>query len=325
MGYLTKFGSQFGLIPQVLGRIFFVAPSASYTVEGRTYIASDDNDGLSPERAVLTVNRAIALATASVGDAIVLLNGTHTVTSTVAINKAGLKFWGVASGPGTANIYQPASILTSTGMSDELLNITVGGTEIGYLTLRPTTAYSAISFQTTSAIDVLHIHHCHFDLYTPVVSRSTIGIDFSNRAGGNALAKISGTASAITHVLIEDCTFESDGAQGAAIETATVYATIRNCRVHGTTGTWATPFRIASGTDNTLIDNVVFTTTATMGVCIDGTDADTAYGLVIRQCGFPPTGALTNSTRPVDYFDTNEAHLIESYQAGDATAVTAIT
>ena len=62
-------------------RIFFIAPSASYTIDGRAHIASDENDGLHPERALLTINRFVALATANVGDVGKLLPGTHTMSA----------------------------------------------------------------------------------------------------------------------------------------------------------------------------------------------------------------------------------------------------
>ena len=90
MGYLTKYGSYWGMLPQTSGRIFWVAPAASYTVEGRTYIGSDGNDGLSPERALLTTDYAIGQTTANVGDVIVLLPGAHTGTATITVDVAGI-------------------------------------------------------------------------------------------------------------------------------------------------------------------------------------------------------------------------------------------
>ena len=44
MSFINKYGSYWGFIPQTSGQIFWVAPSASYTIEGRTYSASNDND-----------------------------------------------------------------------------------------------------------------------------------------------------------------------------------------------------------------------------------------------------------------------------------------
>src|SRR3989304_551054 len=82
MAYITKFGGFWGMLPQTSGRIFWVAPSATYTVEGRTYAASDGNDGLSPERAFRTVDYAVGQTTANVGDVLVLLPGSHSVSAT---------------------------------------------------------------------------------------------------------------------------------------------------------------------------------------------------------------------------------------------------
>jgi hypothetical protein len=77
-----------------MGKTIFVAPSASYTVGGNAYSASDDNDGLSPERAKLTISGAITNATANAGDVIALLPGTHT-SAAAALSKAGLTFVGL--------------------------------------------------------------------------------------------------------------------------------------------------------------------------------------------------------------------------------------
>src|SRR3990167_11547235 len=99
MAYITKFGGFWGMLPQTSGRIFWVAPSATYTVEGRTYAASDGNDGLSPERAFRTVDYAVGQTTANVGDVIVLMVGAHSVSATVAVDVAGITITGI---PGSA-------------------------------------------------------------------------------------------------------------------------------------------------------------------------------------------------------------------------------
>src|SRR3990167_4407049 len=102
MGYLTKYGSLWGQIPQTPGQVFWVAPGASYTVDGIAYTASDGNDGLSPTRAVLTVDYAIGLNTAKVGDAIVLLPGAHTSAATITVDVAGITITGM---PGSAPLH----------------------------------------------------------------------------------------------------------------------------------------------------------------------------------------------------------------------------
>jgi hypothetical protein len=98
MGFITKYGSAWGDIPKTNGSVFFVSPSDTYTVEGRSYSASNDNDGLSPERAKRTMAGALTYCTANAGDVIVLLPGTHTGSATVAVNVAGVTITGLPKG-----------------------------------------------------------------------------------------------------------------------------------------------------------------------------------------------------------------------------------
>ena len=100
MAFITKYGSFWGMIPRTTGRTFWVAPSATYTVEGRSYTGSDGNDGLSPESAFLTLDYAIGKCTASVSDVIVLLPGAHSWSSSVAADVAGITITGIPGGQG---------------------------------------------------------------------------------------------------------------------------------------------------------------------------------------------------------------------------------
>src|SRR3990167_1003084 len=95
MSYLTKYGTLWGDVPQTTGDVWWVSPADSYTVAGKTYSASNDNDGLSPDRALRTPAQAITNATADAGDIIAMLPGTHTSSAVVTLNKAGLSFIGV--------------------------------------------------------------------------------------------------------------------------------------------------------------------------------------------------------------------------------------
>lgn len=329
MSYLTRYGTIWGQIPRTTGRMFWVAPAASYTIEGRSFSSSDNHDGLSPERALRTIANAITLATASVGDVILLLEGTHTVTAAIAVSKAGLTFWGVGSSPERFNAFQPRTIIAATGTSVPLFNITAGNTEIGFVDLRPTTAYSAISFQTLSAINGFYLHDFHIDLETPAVSIGTFGVDFAYRTAGtfqgDSAAKLgSGAVSAVSNVLIEDGVIESDGAQGMGIVTATCYGLIRNVRLYNSVGTWATPFAVATSTDNFEVKECIWTTGGTMDLCIDGTNADTADGVHIQDCRFPRNVSVTGATGPIRGFSTSEANLIENYIA-DASGGVLVT
>ena len=92
MAFLTKYGTLWGAIPMTAGQVLWVAPSSPYSVDGRSYDASDDNDGLSPEKAKRTIGSAITAATANAGDVICLLPGAHTTATAAAVSKAGLTF-----------------------------------------------------------------------------------------------------------------------------------------------------------------------------------------------------------------------------------------
>src|ERR1700752_1669983 len=138
MALITKYGSFWGLIPQTTGRYFWVSPSDSYVIEGNTYSASDNNDGLSPERALRTVNQAITNATANGGDVIVLLPGAHSVSATVNINKAGLTFTGIPGSLPSAKVRHNAggkrlrTTITSTGTAGIIFTVSALDTEIAF-------------------------------------------------------------------------------------------------------------------------------------------------------------------------------------------------
>lgn len=307
--------------------MFFVAPSASYTVNGTAYDSSDDNDGLAPERAVRTVGRAIVLAAANVGDVIQLLEGTHTVTATVAVNKAGLTFRGSSEGYGEGSFWRPSTILTSTGTNDELLNITADNAKFLYLTIRPTTAYSAVTWQngtSGTAVNGAYFYRCHFDLYTPAVNVSTRGIDFGNRFGGTLQSGHGYMSAQVSRVTIQECTFEADGAQGQAIYLATCSAVVKNC-LFISTGAWASPFVVASGSVSAAVldsDWVAWGATGTFSSCIAGGQAEAARALYAARCYFPATPGA-DAFRG---FGAAEVQAVDCYYASatDATTVNAI-
>lgn len=201
MGYITKYGSFWGLIPQTNGRVIWVAPAASYTVEGNSYTASDSNDGLSPERAVLTLDYAVGLCSANVNDVIVLLPGAHSWSASVAADVAGITITGLAGGKGHP-YFSRTSITTSA--ADEVINVTAANIEIANLRVIGVTEKAAIDY--TAAADRLYIHDCVFDLYTATVHTSTKGI-----------APTAATINA-DYIRIENNTFVADGAQGFLID-----------------------------------------------------------------------------------------------------------
>ena len=293
MALITRYGSLFGEIPQTTGRMYFVAPAASYTVDGRAYAASDGNDGLHPERAVLTVQRGIDLCTADVGDTVVLLAGTHTQTATINVNKAGITIWGVAASEHTFNRHAGANsdnaraVVDMTGTSDELLNITVAGVELGFLVLRGTSAFSCFSFQTTDAMDGLYFHDLVVDQSLGVPSLDTRGIDFGNRRGGVGHARLTlgsqepvGRATAY----LERVTVINRGANGEGVHLATGHFWVKDCKIDNRGGTWASPFVWATSAVGQA-EQVIFVNAGTLSSGMTSA-GQTGTGVTIINCRF---------------------------------------
>lgn len=290
--------TRFGLwaeIPNTAGRVFWVAPAASYTIAGQTYVASDNNDGLSPKRAFLTVDRAWNAVAANVGDVIVLLPGTHSPSASIAADIAGVTMTGLPGGKGNP-MQHKTTIAAVTG--DQNLNITAADIEIAYLNVIPVTADTGIDI--SAAGHRAYIHDCSFDLATPAVNVATIGIE---------------ALGAADRVVIEDCFVESDGAQGPAIvATALTNSFIRRCNFWqtGSGTTWASAILCGAATTNLVIDACNFLDFAgTISAGVDGTGATIANGVHIQNCRFGVT-----VTVPVDGFDAAEATLSENYDSG---------
>jgi hypothetical protein len=307
MASLTNYGGIWGQIPNTAGRIYWVAPSASYTVDGESHSASDDNDGLSPERALLTVDRAWNLVTADVGDVIVPLPGTHSPSASIAADIAGVTMMGLPSGAGNP-LRQKTVIGAVTG--DQNINVTAADIEIAYLHFIPVTADSAVDL--SAAADRLHIHHCSFDMATPAASTGTMGID---------------AIGAASNVLIDHCYFECDGAQGPGITaTALLDSKIEDCEFLQSSGTWAAAVVTGAGTDRLYIKRCTFDCTGTaMTIGINGTAADQPSGVIMYDNRF---GSLV--TVGIDGFGAAEAEVAENYQAGigatdGGVLITAIT
>ena len=327
--WISHYGTLFGAPPTVTGTVWWVAPSAEYTVAGKTYNASNDNDGRSPQRAIRTITQAVTNATADAGDVIVLLPGTHTVTATQVVNKSGLSIIG-AVGPrayfpnGTPPGRLPV-ILTTTGTNDEVLSIQSANTEVGWLTIRPTSAFSGIVFDVDAALPGLYFHDLFFDLETQVVDIDTIGLDFGHRTNATGVAKISATATSVASGYVERCTFWSGGAQGVGLEVATAWLHIKNCRFHSTAGTWATPMRFATNADNCVVENCLWTTTATMSLAIDGTDANVVGGVIIANSNFCISSAATNlSADSIRGFASTEVVVSDCYQVSNANGTSSV-
>lgn len=273
MSLITKYGSFWGYIPQTNGRVWWVAPSDSYVIEGRTYSASNDQDGLSPERALRTLAQAISNSTAGVNDVIVLLPGAHSWTASANVSKAGLTIMGIPGGRGH-RMRQRTSITTTA--ADEIMNVTAANVEIAYLHVIAVTAQAGIDY--SNAADQLYVHDCSFDLFSQVESTSTVGLKSVATAGG------------CDRLLVENCYFESLGGTGAHIILDSVNrGEVANTTFRHTGSTaLAEAVQCTTGAVDIMLDNCrfVFGTGAIMTDAIDWTGNTLDASLSIRNCWF---------------------------------------
>lgn len=224
MPLLTQFGSPWGTLPVTNGRYFFVAPSGQYAIEGQTYSSSDNNDGLRPDRAVRTITYALSLVTANVGDVIVLLPGSHSVASTVIINKAGVTITGV---PGNTPFRQnrrnaggkrmrtqiTSTLVPTNTTNGAIFQVAAVDVEVCFIHLIPIAAGGVgidIS-PTAGAADRLYVHDCTFAL-SGTAATTTYGISI--------IAGV--TANLVNEILVSNCYFVSgtdttSGANGPAV------------------------------------------------------------------------------------------------------------
>ena len=292
MGFLTKFGSFWGQIPQTSGRIFWVAPGDTYTVEGRTYPASDNHDGLSPEKALRTIDYAVGLCTANVGDVIVLLPGTHTITTgTVTLDVAGITITGI---PGNQPLHSDRSSgggvrcrsqVTTSVAAGNIFTLTGAGddVEIAWIHFTPITQGDGIIIPLGA--DRPYIHDCTF-ASTGTASATSECIHFS-----------SSTTGSVTGAVIRNCYFLASGNQGPAIRAlGTVYGlTIESCT-----------FELQG--------------TAAWDDAIEVLDAG-SLGTLIRDCDFnEPTSATTVITNCIDTTGCTadgNTHIYRCYFTGD--------
>lgn len=275
MSGLTRYGDFWGRTPQTAGNIYWVAPGDSYTIAGaqgsRSFSASNGNDGLDPRRALRTIDRAWNLVAADAGDVIMLLPGTHTVsTSSVAADVAGVGMFGLPGGRG--NWVREKTILTTDITGDEIINVSAANIEMGHFTLRPITASDALDL--TADADGFYMHDFSIDMATPAVSTSTVGL----------------TLAAANNILLENFYVECDGAQGNAIvATAALDSLIKGGRFVQSAGTWASAVLCGAATDRLLFDDCHFyaSNAAVMTSAITGTGATIASGVrVLPNCTF---------------------------------------
>lgn len=168
------------MLPFTLGNIFYVAPSASYTIAGvrgpQAFSASDDNDGLVPERALLTLGAAVDKCTANIGDVIALLPGTHSVANKT-IATAGIRIVGLPYFPqaaiGSYNGWQPE--VTITPSATVALTITAADVHLYNIRLLPVTAQTCVKVTSSSAARLKFVH-CMVDFTGVTGHASTKGV-----------------------------------------------------------------------------------------------------------------------------------------------------
>lgn len=312
MAYITRYGSLFGTVPPSTGTLYFIAPSASYVVDGRTYSASDDNDGLSPERALRTIGQFVTLATANQGDTALLLEGTHALTARANVNKAGLTLLGISGQYGSGNKWARKSIVSANGNGVTALNIGASNIELGYLEVRTAAGHSGISFSgasnvstTNTGFDGTYIHDCTFKQTAVSVNSGNAMIDFIHRVssaaqGGARFLNIAG----INTAYIENCAFWVQGAGQAAIVIGSANVHVKGCHFKHTAEPDSVQLermiQIATRATTCLIEDCVFQTSSTVTVFIEGTDADTDVGVAVRNCDF--IGRFTDMSKPIDNF-----------------------
>ena len=286
MGYLTKYGSFWGAIPQTTGRIFWVAPAAAYTVDGDTYGASDDNDGLSPTSALLTVNQAVTLATASVSDVIVLLPGAHSFAATQTLSKAGITVTGI---PRSAPLYGsrmnagPAknytSVTTSTA-STNVFTVTAADIELAYIHGIPVAGAAVV--KPSAAADRLYIHDCTYSASTAANTATTF-LD----------GTWTGTTTTLDDVTIRNCYFFVLGNQGPAIrfQGTTNDLVVENCsfKLAGDTA-WDDAVELVSTSLGSIFRDLDFlqrSSGTVMTDCIEIAGATIDGSSTVLRCYFP--------------------------------------
>ena len=291
MGYLTKVGSFWGLVPQTTGNIYWVAPS-NYTVEGRAYSASDNNDGLSPERALLTINQAVTNATADAGDTIMLIPGSYTFTATQTISKAGLKIFGPPGGPvetherGTRTTRYACSVTTSAAAA--VFTVTAARTEIAYLHIVPKASQAGINL----AADDANFHNLTWNISTAAAT-DTFGISVTGASARPRFAN--------NFVYVQDnqgpflrCAASTAGMDGGAL--------MRSRIVLAGSTAWDDVVEITTGVDNFDIADCDFLCSSggLITTCVNITGNTNDHGVTVRRCMHPVSTTLTTATATSD-------------------------
>lgn len=322
MSFLTRYGSFWGMFPQTSGRIFWVAPGAAYTIEGKAAIASDGNNGLSPDQAFLTLAYAVTQVSANVGDCIILLPGVHTMATAATINVAGITITGMPQSVGTYTNRMPATaaqartILTAAAATNTL-TVTATDVEIAFVHFRAISA--AVCVAASNTADRLYVHDCTFDMYTAADSTSTVGIGLGFSG--------TGTTTRLDNAHIRNCYWLVDGAQGGAVEASNtcVGTIIENSTFqlgNDSTTAWANAIFMAVsvhlGTVVRDCDLLVTATGTTVTDFIDAVAATVDGSTMVYRCYVPAGGGAFNVAATAD------GVVVDSYTAGSTGTSTVL-
>lgn len=287
MGYLTKFGTAWGNVPETSGNVFFVAPSSSATISGNSVPASDNADGLSPERPLATIAQAISNATANASDVIALLPGTHTSASNVAVSKAGLTFVGLHPvsrfGPDIKKYPLASKVNWTSTFAGNAVTVTAADTTFVGINVIPLTARAFCGF--SAAATRMAVIDCSTTL-SAVASTSTKGWVASGAADSVAFTN--------------HFTLNSIGAQGPAFDlTGCTNFLLQSPRYACTTGSWAVGVQFGAGAQGIVDDGRMFCSGTAITIGYDGTGvaANKAIFMSNNLYGVSPgAGACKNFT-----------------------------
>ena len=291
------------MLPQTTGKYIFVAPAASYTIDGNTYDSSDNNDGLSPERAMRTIDAGHNKLTASVGDVLVLLPGVHTVTATVTLDTAGVTIVGI---PGNAPT--PAERM--------------GGGPSRCRSQVTTSEAAGNIFTLAAAGDDVEISWIHFNLITegdgiviplgadrPFIHDCTFAVVGTASSTSECVHFSSSTTGSVTNAVIRNCYFLASGNQGPAVR---ALGTVLGLKIENSTfelqGTaaWDDAIEILDpGSLGTIVRDCdfIFPTSATTVItnCIDFTGVTIDGASKVYRCYFDGDGTVSvNATATPD-------------------------
>jgi hypothetical protein len=276
-----KFASMASNIP---GEVFHVVPGASATHFGFTRNLH--------KNVYTTIDLAYADVMSGRGDAIIVHNGAHTLTTALAVAKNNVTFWGAEAWAGIKN-QRPSCTITPLAASD---GFTVTGTDVAFrgVTIVPITQKIGITF--SAAALRLQVVGCHIDMSVAAAHTSTKGIVATGAA---------------VDAYIQGNTFYSLGAHGPFIDVTGLlnYAVKDNDFIVLTGGTMAVGILVGAAAQGFIAKNNFFGGTLT--AAISGTGATVAASCRIFSNRF---GVLC--TVPIDNFSaTNLTDMFDNWIA----------